>query len=107
MWARTDVDGFFSKYARARDVGADAMADEIIELAKSSRLGVTRKTKTLADGSVESEEQSFDAVDAKRLHVDTLKWYVAKLAPRRWSGQAERDDDGQQHITITVKGGLE
>ena len=58
---------FADKYAHARNVGLDDMADDVIRLADDDEKDVQRL----------------------RLRVDTRKWYLSKLAPKRYGERIE------------------
>ncbi len=71
-----------AKYALAKEVQADKIADETIEIAYDDR----KDWKTIID---EDGEQKIvfvaESVARARLKVDTLKWHASKLAPKKYS----------------------
>lgn len=83
-WAVDDVDGFAARYARARDIGLDTMADELLEIADTPREGV--RTESSDDGIKTVTE---DMLGHRRLQIDARKWYLAKLAPKRYGDKLE------------------
>lgn len=83
-WVLDDVDGFAAHYARARDMGLDAMADELMEIADTTELG--EKTVTKASGIERTEG---DMIEHRRLKVEARKWYLSKLAPKRYGDKLE------------------
>jgi hypothetical protein len=70
QWAREDVNGFYTQYAHARDIGLDCLADRVLEITETPLVAEKRVQK--ADGSVEIITS--DAVERSRLTVDSLKW---------------------------------
>jgi hypothetical protein len=80
QWAVEDREGFYPHYAKARDIALDLMADDIIEIADTPVTGV--KTKTNEKGETETTEG--DMIEHRRLRVDARKWYLSKLAPKRY-----------------------
>ena len=68
-WAIDDREGFSAHYARARDIGLDCKADEVMEIAFS-----------------DSED-----VQRDRLKFDAVRWYLSKLAPKRY-GEAQHHE---------------
>ena len=62
MWAVKDVEGFHAHYTRAREAQMDSMAEDILEM---------------------SDEKTAD-VQRSRLQVDTRKWLMSKIAPKRF-----------------------
>jgi hypothetical protein len=89
-WALDDVDGFGARYASAHQVGLDAMADELLEIADDG----SQDFKLDSHGNLVADN---DHISRSRLRIDTRKWYLAKLAPKRYGdrlgvrvgGQAE------------------
>lgn len=79
-WVIKDRDGFSEQYALARDIGLDLMAMETIEIADTPEFG--EKLKIDADGN--EEVTTGDMIEHRRLRVDTRKWYLSKLAPKRY-----------------------
>ncbi|WP_174523910.1 terminase small subunit-like protein [Novosphingobium naphthalenivorans] len=79
-WLRDDPE-FRTAYALAKQLQADMLADEIIDIADDGRNDwVERKRE---DGST---QVVFDHENVQRskLRVDSRKWLAAKLAPKRY-----------------------
>jgi hypothetical protein len=72
---------FAEQYARAREAQMEAMADEIVDIADDGTNDY--KTKTNGDGST---HEAFDSehVQRSKLRVDTRKWLMSKLAPKKY-----------------------
>lgn len=86
-WVTNDVEGFSTRYARARDLGLDHLAEEVLQIADTPKGGVIVKTD--ADGKKETTRR--DMVERSRLQVDSRKWYLAKLAPKRYGEKTSLD----------------
>ena len=71
-WDVEDRQGFSTQYARARALRVERWAEEIIEL---------------ADEPVAPGDNA--AVQRARLRVDTRKWLMSKLAPRKYGDRVE------------------
>lgn len=71
-WLAADA-AFAEQYARAREAQADALADEIVDI---------------ADGADSSGDAARD-----RLRIDARKWAAARLAPRKY-GDAVKVEAG-------------
>jgi len=71
--------GFSAKYARARDMGLDKKADQLLE----------RGDNCPPDTAYVAKE---------RLYSDNLKWYLSKLAPKKYGDKIQNEQSG----TITV-----
>lgn len=85
------------KYARAKADGLEVLADEILELADTPRLGV--KTTTKPDGAVETVEG--DMIERSRLQIDSRKWLLSKLAPRKYGEKIDLEHSGSLGLKVT------
>lgn len=88
-WLQRHED-FTQQYARAREVQAELLAEEIIEIADDSKGDVIVDE----DGN---EQTNHERVARSRLRVDARKWYASKLAPKRYGDKVTHE----QNITIT------
>ena len=77
LWL-TKHEEFSAQYARAREIQAEVLAEDIL---------------MLADAAVEDAA----AVAKARLQVDARKWYASKVAPKRYGDRVQHD----QKITLT------
>lgn len=68
QWAIDDREGFYAHYTRSRDIGLDCRADAAIEDAKEAK-----------DASL------------GRLAFDADRWYLSKLAPKRYGDKLQVD----------------
>jgi len=102
VWARDDVEGFYAQYARARDIGLDVLADETLAIADTPMEGV--RIEKSKDGIKEVRE---DMLGHRRLQVDTRKWYLSKLAPKRYGDKTSMEltgaDGGPVQISDTER----
>ena len=87
-----------NRYARAKELGLDAFADEMLEIAAEPRRGV--KVTTKADGTTETVEG--DTVDRSRLDVDTRKWWLARMAPKKYGDKLDVNATGSMNVTVTA-----
>lgn len=74
-WALEDREGFSTRYARARELQAERWADEIVSIGDD----------------VPSDR---DAVQRARLRVDTRKWLLSKLLPKKYGDRTEVQHSG-------------
>lgn len=85
-WLLDDTKEYLrDQYARARAVQLDGYADELVELADTPEVG--EKVKTYADGT--SEVQTGDMIERSRLKVDTRKWVLSKLLPKKYGDKVQ------------------
>lgn len=77
LWL-TKHEEFSVQYARAREIQAEVLAEDAMNI---------------ADAAVEEAA----AVAKARLQVDARKWYAGKVAPKKYGDRVQHD----QNITIT------
>lgn len=85
-WAVQDED-FGAQYARAREAGMEALGDEILQIADSQE-GDVLKTE---DGR---EIVNHDAIQRAKLRVDTRKWIMSKIAPKKYGDRLDLNHSG-------------
>lgn len=92
--ARSD---FVDQYARAREAQAEALFEDILDIADDGSNDYTVKKRP--DGS---EYDAFDAehVQRSKLRVDARKWMVAKLAPKKYGDKLELEHSGGVNLTV-------
>ena len=94
-WVADDREGFAAQYARARDFGLDTMVDELIEITDDG----TNDFRSDKDGNVRFDHEH---VQRSRLRVDARKWYLAKLAPKRYGDRQTIEHDGVTTINVVT-----
>ncbi len=75
-WVLT-IPSFSDHYARAREMQAEHYLDEIIEIADDSMMD-----KFVDDNG--NERTDSEVVARSKLRVDTRKWAMSKMAPRKF-----------------------
>ncbi len=82
-WLQSN-DQFFKNYARARDVQAEQMADELIDIADEL------PTITVCTPKGNTYETTDSAgVNRNRVRVDTRKWVISKILPKKYGDKLE------------------
>jgi hypothetical protein len=79
QWVIDDREGFAAQYTRSREIGLDCRADALIEdakMAKDAALG--------------------------RLAFDADRWYLSKLAPKRYGDKLQAEVSGPDGGAIAV-----
>lgn len=92
---------FAEQYARAREAQADALADEILDIANTPQIGIIRKIKE--DGVEITEE---DMLGHRRLQVDARKWLASKLQPKKYGEKLDTTlkgpgEDGAHKVEVS------
>ena len=86
-------DWFLEQYARAREAQADHLADEILDIADDGRNDWTKNEtgKSLVD---------HEHVARSRLRVDTRRWLMARMAPKKYGDRLQHTGDGGGPIRV-------
>lgn len=92
-WFRTQPK-FLEQYTRAKEESSDAMADEILDIADDGRndwMTINGKRAT-----------NREVVDRSKLRVDTRKWLMAKMKPKRYGDKLDvkAEVDGKLNIKL-------
>lgn len=82
---------FAEQYARARELQADALFDEILAIADTPMIG--EKTKVKDDGGIEIT--TGDMIEHRRLQVDSRKWMASKLLPKKYGDKLDLNVSGK------------
>jgi hypothetical protein len=83
----------------AKALGIDRYAEETARIAAQSRPGTVTKVEH-GDEGMKTTETTADAVDRCRLEVDTRKWYLAKIAPKRYGDKLDVEHSGDVKVTL-------
>jgi hypothetical protein len=97
------IPSFATMYARAREVQADMLFDDTVHIANTPQNGI--KTITKPSGV---ETIIGDMVEHRKLQIDTRKWAVAKLHPRKYGDiRGGQEPENNQPRRIVVEGALQ
>jgi hypothetical protein len=87
-WA-IDVDNPFSaQYARAREVGYEKMADELLEIADDGTNDFIERSKESGDTYKVVDQEH---IARSRLRVETRKWLLSKALPKVYGEKSTVD----------------
>lgn len=86
---------FRDQYARAREVQADAMLEEILQIADDGQ------NDTYEDENGNSRTDQ-DVIARSRLRVDTRKWAMSKMAPKKYGDKLDLNHGGKVEVTPTL-----
>lgn len=86
-------------YMRARDMQADYLADQILEIADDSSNDTTSFYKDGQKFEVENKEW----VNRSKLRVEARKWIASKLKPKKYGDKIEVDQKTELSGTVQVK----
>lgn len=84
-WLR-DHPEFAQQYARAREAQADALFDEVLDIADDGSNDWMQRQRE--DGSTD-DVLDHEHVQRSRLRIDARKWMAGKLAPKKYGEKIE------------------
>lgn len=87
-----DKKEFLNQYEKAKNVQAELMFEELLEIADDgSNDWLTKQNK---DGS-EYDVPNPEVVQRSRLRVDTRKWYLSKVLPKKFGDKLDMTTNGK------------
>lgn len=96
-WLEAHPD-FAASYARARDIGADVIAEQALHIANTPILGETEKIS--ADGGVEITKA--DMLGHRKLQIETRLKLLAKWHPKKYGDRVELNGPNGGPIQIVA-----
>lgn len=85
-WLSED-DALSEKYARAREEQAEFMRDEMLDIADDGRNDWMEKRDK--DGKIIGQTFNKESVQRSRLRIDSRKWLMAKLKPKKYGDRVD------------------
>lgn len=89
------------KYARARELQADFLADEIVELSSNERI-FNEQTEGSNDVGTFSSTTRKDNYNRTRLEIDARKWKASKLYPKKYGERVDVTSGGEKVGIVDV-----
>lgn len=74
-------------YKYAREIRSDVLFEQIIEIADTTEEGVTIET----DDHGRTKEKKGDMTQHRRLKIDSRKWVVSRMNPKKYGDKSEVD----------------
>jgi hypothetical protein len=90
-WLRTNKE-FLDQYARAKEEATDALAEEIIDIADD---GTNDWMTITTRGGFEKQVVDNEVVQRSKLRVDTRKWIMSKMKPKKYGEKLDVTSDGK------------
>lgn len=91
---------FSDMYARAREEQADAIFDEILDIADDAR---NDWMKRHSDEGGTDYQLNGEHVQRTRLRIDARKWMAGKLRPRKYGDKLELEQSGSVTVINRVE----
>lgn len=101
-WLNEDTHGFLAQYERAKQNQAELMAEEMIDIADD---GSNDFMTITGKGGKDYEVENKEVTSRSRLRVDTRKWLLSKLKPKKYGDKVQQEISGPngKEFEITLK----
>jgi hypothetical protein len=95
-WALDDKEGFAEKYSRAREIGYQSMADEMLEIADDgSNDWMLRK-----ESGKELHVLNGEHIQRSRPRLDTRKWLLSKALPKIYGDRLPVESNTEPQMVL-------
>ncbi len=89
-WMRTKP-GFLEQYTRAKQEASDALAEEIIDISDDG----SNDWMEINKGGYKSTLLDREHVDRSKLRIETRKWIMAKMKPKKYGDKLDMTTNGK------------
>jgi hypothetical protein len=94
-WLRV-FPSFAEQYARAKDEGADAMAEDIMDISdEEPRMTINKAGAEVVDSGYET---------FRKTRIDVRKWAASKLKPKKYGDKLELAGDKDRPLVVQTIG---
>jgi hypothetical protein len=80
------------RYARAKEIQCEYIADEMLEIADDA----TNDFMTVVKGDESYERENKEFVNRSRVRIDTRKWLLSKLVPKKYGDRVDLTSLGEK-----------
>lgn len=99
-WLREKPE-FTQQYARATEERTEAMAEDILDIADDG----SNDLMTIQKGDQTYEVENREVTNRSRLRVDTRKWLMSKMKPKKYGDKLDLTSDGKA-LPAPIYGGV-
>lgn len=78
------------RYARATEIRAEAIFEDMLEIADDG----TNDFMTITKGDLEYNVEDKEVTNRSRLRLDTRKWMLSKMQPKKYGDKLDVTSDG-------------
>lgn len=96
-----DYKSFWEQYARAREVQAEVMFDEILDIADDG----SNDFMTITKGDYTYNVEDREVTNRSKLRVDSRKWYLSKVLPKKFGDKLDMTTNGKD-LPIPLLNGI-
>lgn len=100
-WMRERED-FSKRYARAKEDAAESLAEEMFDIADDGSNDWMEKHDK--EGNAVGYQLNGEHVQRSKLRVDTRKWYLSKIKPKKYGDKITHAGDQENPVSVIVRG---
>lgn len=97
-WIYNDKHEMSAKYARAKEMQMEHMADEILDIVDDG----SNDLMTIVKGDTVYEQENKEIVNRSKLRADTRKWLMSKLAPKKFGEKLDLTSGNEPLQPISI-----
>jgi len=97
-WLREKED-FTKQYARATEERTEAMAEDILDISDD---GTNDWMTITSAGGFEKEVPNNEVLQRSKLRVDTRKWIMSKMKPKKYGDKVDVTSGGEKIVSNTI-----
>jgi hypothetical protein len=90
-WLHSNA-AFRDQYARAKEIGIEAIAEDILDIADDARNDWMERHN--ADGENAGWQFNGEAARRSQIRIDSRKWLLSKLAPKKYGDRLDLNHSG-------------
>lgn len=90
-------ESFRAQYVRAKEQGAEALAEEMFDIADDGANDWMERTNS--DGDNIGWQLNGEHVRRSQLRIDTRKWYLSKIMPKKYGEKIQTEHSGRVAFT--------
>lgn len=98
-WLR-EKEEFAKQYARAKEESADAMAEDILDIADDGTNDWMERTDS--EGNNTGWQINGEHIQRSRLRVESRKWLMSKMKPKKYGDKVTHANDPENPITVLL-----
>lgn len=100
MWLRKYPE-FLNQYTRAKEESADALVEEMLDIADDAQNDWMEKLG--GDGDVTAYQLNGEHVQRSRVRIETRKWIASKLKPKKYGEKVTQEISGPNGAPIQTE----
>lgn len=102
MWLRTNKE-FLNQYTRAKEESADALTDEMLDIADDAHNDWMERFGDDEDEKAIGWQLNSEHIQRSKLRIETRKWLASKLKPKKYGLKVDNDHTGEIKVRVVRK----